>query len=111
MPAARFVVSIDIRASTACVGLLAQRACMVRRAQLERAARRIVDRALNRTFIAGVSKACGELRLRAVIVLRDGDVALTAILEGLGDELGLVLHHEVLLLAVDLRLRLLLASD
>ena len=111
MPAARFVVSIDIRACTACVGLLAQRACMVRRAQLKRAAGGVMCRALDCAFIAGVSEAGRELRLRAVIVLRDGNVALTAILEGLGDELGLVLHHEVLLLAVDLRLRLLLASD
>ena len=111
MPAARYVVSIDIGACTACVGLLPQRACMVRRAQLKRAARGVMCRALDCAFIAGVSEAGRELRLRAVIVLRDRDVALTAILEGLGDELRLVLHHEVLLLAVDLRLRLLLASD
>ena len=70
MPAGRrMVTTINIGTCAACVGLLAQRACMVRRAQLERAARRIVDRALNRTFIAGVSKARGELRLRTVIVL------------------------------------------
>ena len=109
MPAGwRMVSTINVCTCTACVGLLAQRACIVWWAQLERAARRIVDRALNRTFIAGVSKACGELRMRAVIVLWDGDVALTAIFERLRDELRLVMHHEVLLFAIDFRLRLLL---